>query len=100
MSKQTVAKKDVEDYVASVGMVDLPVEVANTKNTDDIDTAEFNRLAVRAYQAALHEQIANLREQLAEVTAERDRLRLNLASTEFPTAAAQAQPVHDRHGAR
>src|ERR1035438_2074125 len=38
MSKQTVAKKDVEDFVASVGIVDLPVEVANT---DDVDTAEI-----------------------------------------------------------
>ena len=61
-------------------------------------TAEDNPNLKR--QASWPLEVERLRKQLAEVTAERDRLRLNLASTEFPTAAAQAQPVHDRHGAR
>ena len=54
------------------------------KNTDDIDTEEIPQQAggARAYQASLREQVDRLREQLATVTAERDRLKLNLASTQ------------------
>src|ERR1035438_3428235 len=84
-------------------------------NTDDIDKAPSTRqaswsLEVERLRKELAtattlasdrlEEMTQLREQLIKATGERDRLRLNLASTEFPTAAAQAQPIHDQHGAR
>ena len=103
MSKQTVAKKDVEDYVASVGMVDLPVEVANT---DDVDTAEIQPardydsgfgartlasrsgmtepLGIPGPGTVAREEIAPLRKQLAKVTAERDRLKQDADSQRDP----------------
>jgi hypothetical protein len=79
-------------YVLAWYCTDTTERSLAPNNTDDIDTAEINPHWAAHGVERLNEQIARLREQLATVTAERDRLKLDLASTQFPTIRSSYIP--------